>query len=143
MVPEKDITNRTVMNKQLKDTYTRLRNIPFVGWIVGHWSVILAFAGVLFLYTTGDLALTGRAVLMIPMFVLMSIVSATLATNVALRGTSAKHRRNKTAWEDDWQSLTPFQRVIVCKTDTWIVLIISGIIAAATLLLVNVTVLPM
>jgi hypothetical protein len=121
----------------------KLRQLPVIGWVAGHWAVIVAFAAVLYFYTTGSLALTGRAVLMIPMFVLMAIVSTTFATNVALRGTSAKHRRNKTTWEKDWKNLTPFQRVIVCKIDVWVVLIIAGLIAAATLLLVNVTVAPL
>ena len=126
----------------MKDLH-KLRNIPIVGWLVGHWAVILAFIGALVLYTQGHLALTARGALLIPLFILMAIVGTTFASNVALRGTSARHRRNKELWEKDWKELTPFQRVIVCKIDVWIIFVIAGLIAASVLLLVNITVAPL
>ena len=126
----------------MKSITQNLRNIPVLGWGIGHWMLLLALALVIYVYMNGDLMLTLRGALLIPIFALMVRAASTFITNVGSRGTTATFRRDKEKFQEAFNAMTPFQRILICKIEVWLWVIVCAMIAAATLLLININVLP-
>ena len=119
-----------------------LRNIPVVGWITGHWMLLAALACVIYAYISGDLALTLRGALLIPIFALMVRAASTFVTNVGSRGVTSTFRRDSDKFQEAFDAMTPFQKILIVKIEVWLWVVVCAMIAAATLLLININVLP-
>ncbi len=120
----------------------KIRNIPVIGWIVGHWMVIVALFIAIYAYKSGTLALSARGALLIPIFALMVRAASTLMTSISQRGVIGDFRRSD-AFDKAFNEMTPFQKILICKIGRWLWVIVCAMIACATLILININVTPL
>ena len=119
----------------------KLRKTPVIGWIVGHWMIIVALAIAIYAYTSGTLALSIRGAMLIPIFALMVRAASTLMTNLAQRGVIGDFRRSD-SFSEAFNAMSPFQKILITMIGRWIWVVVCALIACATLLLININVLP-
>ena len=113
-------------------------NSPIIGYIKRYWILLLVIAVLIFAYTSGALALTMRGALLIPIFTLIAAASALLLRNVYNRKTTDKYADDKDWITKDWDSLTPFQRIVITKAEFLIYFFGGSIIAAGLVIIINV-----
>jgi len=112
--------------------------LPIIGYIKRYWILLLVIAVLIWAYTSGALALTMRGALLIPIFTLIAGASALLLRNVYNRKTTDKYADDKDWITKDWDSLTPFQRIVITKAEFLIYFFGGAIIAAGLVIIINV-----
>jgi hypothetical protein len=112
--------------------------LPIIGYIKRYWVLLAAIAILIWAYTSGALALTMRGALLIPIFTLIAGASALLLRNVYNRKTTDKYVDEKDLIKNDWENLTPFQRIAITKAEFLIYFFGGSIIAAGLVIIINV-----
>jgi hypothetical protein len=112
--------------------------LPIIGYIKRYWILLVVIAILIWAYTSGALALTMRGALLIPIFTLIAGASALLLRNVYNRKTTDKYVDEKDLIKNDWENLTPFQRIAITKAEFLIYFFGGAIIAAGLVIIINV-----
>jgi len=112
--------------------------LPIIGYIKRYWILLAVIAILIWAYTSGALALTMRGALLIPIFTLIAGASALLLRNVYNRKTTDRYVDDKDSITKDWDSLTPFQRIVITKGEFLIYFFGGAIIAAGLVIIINV-----
>ena len=112
--------------------------LPIIGYIKRYWILLAVITILIWAYTSGALALTMRGALLIPIFTLIAGASALLLRNVYNRKTTDRYADDKDWITKDWDSLTPFQRIVITKGEFLIYFFGGSIIAAGLVIIINV-----
>ena len=112
--------------------------LPIIGYIKRYWVLLAVITILIWAYTSGALALTMRGALLIPIFTLIAAASALLLRNVYNRRTTDRYSDDNDWITRDWDSLTPFQRIVITKAEFLIYFFGGSIIAAGLVIIINV-----
>ena len=112
--------------------------LPIINYIKRYWILLAVIAVLIWAYTSGALALTMRGALLIPIFTLIAGASGLLLRNVYNRKTTDRYADDKDWITKDWDSLTPFQRIVITKAEFLIYFFGGAIIAAGLVIIINV-----
>jgi hypothetical protein len=131
---------KTHHNKNMKLPKIKLPSskLPIIGYIKRYWILLAVITILIWAYTSGALALTMRGALLIPIFTLIAGASALLLRNVYNRKTTDKYVDEKDLIKNDWENLTPFQRIAITKAEFLIYFFGGSIIAAGLVIIINV-----
>ena len=111
---------------------------PIINYVKRYWILLAVIAILIWAYTSGALALTMRGALLIPIFTLIAGASGLLLRNVYNRKTTDRYADDKDWITKDWDSLTPFQRIVITKGEFLIYFFGGAIIAAGLVIIINV-----
>ena len=116
--------------------------LPIITYIKRYWPLLLVLAVLIYAYTSGALGLAMKGLLLIPIFTLTAAASGLLLRNVYNRSTTDKYVDSK---EDgvkqitkDWDSLTPFQKIVLTKIEALVYFVGGALIAAGLVIIINV-----
>lgn len=112
--------------------------LPIINYIKRYWILLLVITVLIWAYTSGALALTMRGALLIPIFTLIAGASGLLLRNVYNRKTTDKYVDDKDLIKNDWNSLTPFQRIVITKVEFLAYFVGGCLIAAGLVIIINV-----
>ena len=112
--------------------------LPIINYIKRYWILLLVITVLIWAYTSDALALTMRGALLIPIFTLIAGASGLLLRNVYNRKTTDKYVDDKDLIKNDWNSLTPFQRIVITKVEFLAYFAGGCLIAAGLVIIINV-----
>lgn len=110
--------------------------LPIITYIKRYWVLLAVIAVLVWAYASSSLSLTMRGALIIPIFTLIAGASGLLLRNVYNRLTTDRYVDDKVWIKRDWDSLTPFQRILITKVEA-LVYFIGGCLVAAGLAIVG------
>ncbi|MGE9268310.1 MAG: hypothetical protein ACQKBY_09455 [Verrucomicrobiales bacterium] len=105
-----------------------------IDYLKRYWMLLAVLAVLIIAYVSGVLGVTVRGALLIPIFLLTSAAGALLLRNVFNRDTTDPYVDGKRL-KEEWNTLSPFQRVLLTKLE-FIAYLVAGCLIAAGLLLI-------
>ena len=112
--------------------------IPIISYIKRYWPLLLVLGVLIFAYTSGALAVAMKGLLLIPIFTLTACASGFLLRNVYNRSTTDRYVDDKEWITKDWDSLTPWQRILITKIEALSYFVGGTLIAAGLVIIINV-----
>ena len=112
--------------------------LPIINYIKRYWPLLLVLGLLIFAYTSGTLAVAMKGLLLIPIFTLTACASGLLLRNVYNRSTTDRYVDDKDWINKDWDSLTPWQRILITKVEALTYFAGGALIAAGLVIIINV-----
>jgi len=116
----------------------KIPKIPIISYVKRYWPLLLVLAALIFAYTSGTLAVAMKGLLLIPIFTLTAAASGLLLRNVYNRATTDRYVDDKEWITRDWDSLTPWQRILLTKVEALTYFTGGALIATGLVIIINV-----
>ena len=112
--------------------------LPIITYLKRYWPLLLVLGVLIYAYTSGTIGVAMKGLLLIPIFTLTAAASGLLLRNVYNRQTTDRYADEKELIRKDWDSLTPFQRILFLKGEALTYFIGGSLIAAGLVIIINV-----
>lgn len=112
--------------------------LPIITYIKRYWPLLIVLGVLIYAYTCGAIGVAMKGLLLIPIFTLTAAASGLLLRNVYNRSTTDRYVDNKLLLRKDWDSLTPWQRILITKVEALTYFAGGALIAAGLVIIINV-----